>query len=575
VNTNSHLPRPESQGDTLGISSPNHEMELLAGQVKLLFQQTPSAFCATLFNAIIVCCILWGQVPNSWLIVWVTLIGLLTCARYGLVKAYYKTKPSVSESAIWGRRFMVGAFLSGVLWGAAGGLFFVERNYIYQVFVAFVLAGMSAGAMSTLSSYRGAYLAFLAPAMIPYILRTMSKGEDINIAMTAMLMLFVIMMLNISKGLYNTLSDTLLLRLDNIDLLNELISARGLQNSINQELSIQISEKERAEKALKNINEELEQQVQRRTEELIIANDILQREMELFQVTLASIGDAVITTDSRGHILYLNPVAEQYTGWRNREAMDLPLFQVFRTLGDGQSEAASAQDAMNGEDGNCCILIRRNGQELAIDRTESSICDKKGNVIGGVLTFRDVTAQRRLAQSLAHQASHDPLTGLLNRHEFERRITTVLKSTGGNNHHALLYLDLDHFKLVNDTCGHPAGDELLRQVTALMQSNVRTRDTLARLGGDEFGILLEHCPLSEASLIAHSLLELVQGFRFVWQGKNFGIGVSIGLFPIDQSGLTLFQVLSAADSACYAAKNNGRNCIHVYQPGDSELLRSP
>jgi len=140
----------------------------------------------------------------------------------------------------------------------------------------------------------------------------------------------------------------------------------------------------------------------------------------------------------------------------------------------------------------------------------------------------------------------------------------VLASARTDDPHALLYLDLDQFKVVNDTCGHAAGDELLRQVTALLQSKIRSRDMLARLGGDEFGILLEHCPHSEALRIAHLLRELIQRFRFGWQDKSFTIGVSIGLFPIIQSGESLEVALSVADSACYAAKDSGRNRVHVY-----------
>jgi diguanylate cyclase (GGDEF)-like protein len=218
-------------------------------------------------------------------------------------------------------------------------------------------------------------------------------------------------------------------------------------------------------------------------------------------------------------------------------------------------------------------LIRRDNQEFAIDYSRAPICDSHGSIIGAVLTFRDVTERLRLAERLAHLAAHDPLTGLLNRREFECRLKNVLASARADDPHALLYLDLDQFKVVNDTCGHAAGDELLRQVTTLLQSKIRSRDTLARLGGDEFGILLEHCPHSEALRIAHSLREHVQGFRFGWQDKSFTIGVSVGLFPISQSGESLEMALSAADSACYAAKDSGRNRVHVYRPDDSVLLR--
>jgi diguanylate cyclase (GGDEF)-like protein len=184
-----------------------------------------------------------------------------------------------------------------------------------------------------------------------------------------------------------------------------------------------------------------------------------------------------------------------------------------------------------------------------------------------------VTGQRRLAEQLAHEATHDKLTGLVNRHEFERRLQRALATANRQSPHALLYLDVDQFKVVNDTCGHTAGDELLRQVSALLRAKVRARDTLARLGGDEFGVVLQHCPLGEAKRIAHTLREVIQNFRFGWLDKSFSLGVSIGLVAITSSDDTMELVLSAADSACYAAKERGRNRVHVYQLDDSEVVR--
>lgn len=570
---------PEFPGANPGAALPGHHRELLAGQVHLLFRQTPSAFFATLFNAEIVGFVLWGQVPEAWLLGWVASVWLVTLARYGLVRAYYKAHPPPEAAPLWGRRFVAGVFIAGVQWGLAGGWFFVEGSYIHQLFLAFVLAGMAAGGMTTLSSSREAYLAFLVPLVIPYFLQTMAHGGAVHDAMGVMFLLFALMMWAISRRLYRTMADAILLRFDNLDLLKEVTSARDHQQAVNQELQIQIAAKERAQQALRDANEALEEQVRQRTEELVRSNEDLQRKKELFQVTLASIGDAVITTDILGNIAYLNPAAERFTGWNHREALGMLLTRVFHAL----DEATRDPIGNPVEDGNGIvqnvghassdILVRRDGQEFAIDHSVAPILDGKGGVAGAVLSFRDVTEQRGLAQKLAHQAAHDPLTGLLNRLEFERRLANALPSAREDHPHALLYLDLDQFKVVNDTCGHPAGDELLRQVTALFQSKIRSRDTLARLGGDEFGLILEACPQAEAVRVAHALRELVQKFRFRWRDKSFSIGVSIGLFVINRAELSLAEALSAADSACYAAKDAGRNRVHVYQPDDSDLLR--
>jgi len=190
-----------------------------------------------------------------------------------------------------------------------------------------------------------------------------------------------------------------------------------------------------------------------------------------------------------------------------------------------------------------------------------------------LLAIEDVTASRQEAEKLSYQATHDPLTGLINRGEFERRFQRVLGTAEAQDPHALLYLDLDQFKLVNDTAGHRAGDELLRQLAAVLEAKTRKRDTLARLGGDEFGVLLEHCAPEQALRIARGLVQAVQEFDFVWEAKRFTVGVSIGLVSIPEGGETLPEVLSAADRACYAAKDKGRNRVHVYAASDEELAQ--
>ena len=175
---------------------------------------------------------------------------------------------------------------------------------------------------------------------------------------------------------------------------------------------------------------------------------------------------------------------------------------------------------------------------------------------------------------MSYQASHDSLTGLVNRREFERRLQKVLNEKRGQNiPHALCYLDLDQFKVVNDTCGHNAGDELLRQLTHMLLAMVRETDTLARLGGDEFGLLLENCTLDRAEYIAELVRQVVNDFRFVWHDKTFAIGVSIGLVPFTAENFDLAAVFSAADAACYSAKDKGRNRVWVYQPEDSEVVQ--
>lgn len=303
-------------------------------------------------------------------------------------------------------------------------------------------------------------------------------------------------------------------------------------------------------------------------------------EKELAQVTLQSIGDAVIATDARGCIATLNPVAEKLTGWSTAEAKGLPLSSVMRIVNEvtrlpieNIAETALREGRIADQVYNS-LLIARNNREFAIDHCVAPIHASSGEIVGAVVVFRDVTQVRTQARQLTWQATHDALTQLVNRREFEYQLEHALHSAQGYGlQHVMLYLDLDRFKIVNDTCGHVAGDELLRQVSQLFKSNLRKTDILARVGGDEFAVLLYQCSATRGLEVAESLLQAVQCFRFGWEDKTFSIGVSIGLVAVNPQTASVTSVLSAADTACYAAKNKGRNRVQSYQAGDRELLK--
>ncbi len=204
----------------------------------------------------------------------------------------------------------------------------------------------------------------------------------------------------------------------------------------------------------------------------------------------------------------------------------------------------------------------------------SLTCDDEGIPLYGVVQIQDITKQREHADELNYLASHDPLTGLVNRREFEHRIERLLSTIKqDNSEHALCFMDLDQFKVVNDTCGHIAGDEMLRQLSSALTNAVRHRDTLARLGGDEFGVLVEHCSLNDAYRVATSLQKAIQDYQFSWQDRSFKVGVSVGLVPITLGTTNLTEILKQADTACYMAKDKGRNCIHVYHAEDLETTQ--
>ena len=306
----------------------------------------------------------------------------------------------------------------------------------------------------------------------------------------------------------------------------------------------------------------------------------LQHEKRLAEVTLRSVGEAVITTNLQGHIEYINPMAEALTGWSLAEARQRPLGEVWRIhLQD--SDEIPANPILAAIEGKTIITATQNANLdcrthnlYAVEYTAAPIRDEHGSVHGGILIFRDVTEVRTLASQLSYQASHDTLTGLVNRREFEIRLRQALDNARSENSHSVLcYLDLDQFKVINDTCGHAAGDELLKQIAGELKRVLRDSDTLSRLGGDEFGVLLEGCTLDKARDIAEKLRETIRRIRFAWSDKQFDTGVSIGVVPVSAASGNLADLLSAADSACYEAKDQGRNRVHVFDPKDANIQR--
>ena len=348
-----------------------------------------------------------------------------------------------------------------------------------------------------------------------------------------------------------------------------------------------------AQRSLHVARDELERRVRERTAELRLVNGnlqremqernhvkrLLQQEMERLHVTLESIGDGVVTTDVNGIIDYINPVAERLTGVYDDNALGQHYLDVLRLVDDVTGESLNdlvalclGQDGapVHADDG---VLVNPDGTEYTINVSAAPMRDNENQLVGAVLVLHDITEVMGMARQLSYQASHDMLTGLANRREFERVLDRLIKSAHSDgSEHVLLYMDLDQFKLVNDTCGHRAGDELLGQLASLLRGRIRESDMLARLGGDEFGVLLEGCHMDKAQTIADELRMVVKEFRFVWQDKTFEIGVSIGVVAINAACGKLTEVMSAADTACYVAKDLGRNRIHVYEADDSEVL---
>lgn len=313
------------------------------------------------------------------------------------------------------------------------------------------------------------------------------------------------------------------------------------------------------------------------TERLRLARG-LETEHERLSVALHAIADAVITTDALGRIDDLNPVAEALTGWPRAQALGQPVERVFRLLQETGRAPLDNPVLQCLADGRAVplrpqgLLLAHDGREFGIEHAASPMRGVDGRLIGVVLVFRDVTVQRRMASEMSYRATHDALTGLVNRPEFEERLQRSLDQCHDTGcQHVLLFIDLDEFKLVNDSSGHAAGDQLLRQIASLLQRTVRGRDTLARLGGDEFAVILEHCRIDQGLRLAQQLCDQMDEFRFVHGERRFRIGASIGLIGIDARWADTASLMQLADSACRGAKAAGRNRVQVADDHEQHL----
>lgn len=304
----------------------------------------------------------------------------------------------------------------------------------------------------------------------------------------------------------------------------------------------------------------------------------LHEEKERLHITLDAIGEGVISTDDEMHITFMNPVAEQMCGWPLSLAIGMPIAGVVRLTNgkDGEEVENPIQ---------CClqenrllsadyalVLHSRDGRHFDIQQSVSPLKTVDGEVMGAVMVLQDVTASRELMRKLSYSASHDALTSLPNRTNFEKRLKTTIAGASEKQQHALVFLDLDRFKAVNDSAGHAAGDALLRDIAQLMLHHLRNSDCLARLGGDEFGLILFDCSREQAKSLTQQLVNHISQYPFFWEGKIYHVGASAGITHIDAAGGKSSELLAQADIACYTAKHRGRGQVYLYEARQKMML---
>lgn len=299
-------------------------------------------------------------------------------------------------------------------------------------------------------------------------------------------------------------------------------------------------------------------------------NEALFQEKERLHITLDSIGEAVVCIDMAMKITFMNPVAEKMSGWTQEEALGVPLLTVLHiTFGDNGPlmENIYSADTSRSAIEQDVVLHCRSGGSYDVHYSITPLSTLDGSNIGSVLVIQDVTESRKMLRQLSYSASHDALTHLANRASFEKQLRILLQTVNSTHQrHALVFIDLDRFKAVNDSAGHAAGDALLRELASLMLSMLRSSDVLARLGGDEFGLLLPDCNVESARFIATRIISAVNDYHFIWEGRVHRVGASAGITLIDDNNHQAAEVMSQADIACYASKNGGRGRVTIYEP---------
>lgn len=520
---------------------------LLLAKVQLLVWHSPVGIAAALLVALLEAGMLWGVADPDLLSLWIGGIVAATLLRLTVVVAYWYCRPTQDQARLWAWRICLGNFISGLLWGSSILMFDPSWPMPQQVVLVVALAGLTAGAISAYAVVYPAFLAVHLPAMLPAVAWFVTHPDPVYQSLGTILLIYTVGLVVIAHTHYRSIQRSLQLAMDNEQLVGQL-------TEINRSLESEVYQKQ-------------------------CAMEELGKEKECAQVTLHSIGDGVITTDQSDQVLYMNAVAEQLTGWTTDKAQGRPVAEVFQIAKCEADGHVPEERRTHGGSGlhnvlGSQILCRRDGVRFYVKISRSPIRGPDDRAYGSVIVFHDVTEQQEMAERLSYQASHDVLTGLVNRREFEHFVEFALQSAKKNGTtHCVCYADLDQFKIVNDTCGHVAGDELLRRLAAALPALLRETDIFARLGGDEFGILLEDCSLEDATELCERLRKYVKEHRFMWDGRVFEIGVSIGILEITDCSESVASILSAADIACYAAKDMGRNQVHVYQRADSESGR--
>lgn len=499
-----------------------HSDELFAEQVKLLYNNAPLIYSTTLINGTILIYVQRTHIATFVLLAWYGCLLLATAARARAAWQYIHRHPASGEARRWNRIYFIIAVVEGIVWGSAAVALFPVDSISHQVFIAFILAGMAAGAVTVLAPRMEVCLAFLLPELLPLAIRYLSIDTSLHRAMGILTLIFI-------GGMF--------------------VSALNFHRSIIATFNLGLDKSA------------LEEEIARRRR----AEEELFREKERLQTTLSSIGESVVLINAAGLIEYLNPATEQLFGWSCHDVLNRRVNEVFKSVNLRNEATSTAMEdslRLRNRIEKRNILFCKSEKRHFIEEIATPLYDSHGQLAGTVAVLRDVTEAQQRTDQLAYAADHDPLTGLPNRNLLKDRTRqAIARAQRKHENFALLFLDLDRFKAVNDSMGHAAGDALLVDVAKRLSDCVREEDTIARLGGDEFVVLLDG-PTQERQVraVADKIrITLREPYRLGARYASVTVSIGCSLYPID--GQDAETLLGHADTAMYRAKRQGIDWI--------------
>ncbi len=514
-----------------------------AAQIRLLFHRAPVWISLNLIAAVVFAGSFWSQIPEYLLAPWLIFITATSALHVLLVNYFTRAGSTDEQLPAWSKISLLMIASNGLAWGVGCWLMLPALSEPQRIVASAMVVGVTLVSIPSLAIILRMHSTFSIVALMPLLAWHLSESN-----WDASLLLLLVAATATVFALARNYS---------------LLAKNAVAGEFRELLRAFAGRYAEQGNSLRQLHKNLAQAK--------ISADSARDDRDRARASLGAIGEAVITATRDGNIDFINPVAEVLTGWTAADVVRRPLTHVFTTINSATPEKPEnpiekcmrTQRIVVGDEHTA--LIRKDGLQYAVEHVCTPIRDQRGNFCGVVLVFRDVTERRRSASKMAWRATHDPLTGLINRSEFETRLGKLLKQPRQSERkHALCYLDLDRFKLINDNHGHNVGDAFLKGLAERLGVRVRGADTLARLGGDEFAILLYSCPIEKAAWIARDLCKRVEEFEHPHKGEKLTAGASVGVVEIDDSLATLTDVLGAADTACYAAKNRGGNNVQVY-----------